>query len=648
MHVTTMRPESVERRRWWILGVLAFSVLVIVLDNSVLNVALPAIVRQLHASSSELQWMVDAYSLAFAGLLLTMGSLGDKYGRRPALQIGFVVFGVGSAISAIVGSSGQLIASRALMGVGAALIMPATLSIITNVFPADERPKAIAIWTATAGVAVALGPITGGFLLEHFYWGSIFLVNLPIVVVGLLAGLFLIPDSRDPRAPRLDWVGAILSIVGLCALLYAVIEAPTHGWTDATILTAFAIGGVVLTAFFAWEAHVEHPMLDLRFFANPRFSAASGAIAVTFFALFGAIFLLTQYLQFVLGLSALQTGVRLLASAVPVMLVSPLAPRLVARIGTKLTVAAGLATISVALVSFDGMGVTTGFGGVTWRLARPRRRHGPDHGSGDRVDHGLGPTRPGRRRLRGERHDPRARWCGRRRRDRQRLLVRVRIQDRGRPARAARSTVAGGRARSGPRWRSRPDCRALRVAPSPRSRGILRRRLPHRRARRRGHDRRRSRRGPRVPAVPTPPGRRRAPGRGVRRRAGARARGDGEPGVSRRRRPRPTRRARRRVSCARSSIVHDEGRGTVKQRRLGPFMVAPWTRSDATRGPNVFGPPTIAPTRSPAARRGRRQRGGIAREPGRFGRPARLRSSSRTLTNGSNQQTVTNTGGVSP
>ena len=166
MHVTTMRPESVERRRWWILGVLAFSVLVIVLDNSVLNVALPSIVRELHASSSELQWMVDAYSLAFAGLLLTMGSLGDKYGRRPALQIGFLVFGAGSAFSATVGSSEQLIATRALMGVGAALIMPATLSIITNVFPADERPKAIAIWTATAGVGVALGPITGGLLLS--------------------------------------------------------------------------------------------------------------------------------------------------------------------------------------------------------------------------------------------------------------------------------------------------------------------------------------------------------------------------------------------------------------------------------------------------------------------------------------------------
>ncbi|HEY3673813.1 MAG TPA: MFS transporter [Acidimicrobiia bacterium] len=369
MHIQRTQADSIERRRWWILGVLSFSVLVIVLDNSVLNVALPSIQRELHASSSDLQWMVDAYSLAFAGLLLTMGSLGDKYGRRPALQIGFVIFGLGSLLSAVATSSSQLIATRAVMGVGAALIMPATLSIITNVFPAKERPKAIAIWTATAGVGVALGPITGGLLLEQFYWGSIFLVNLPIVAFGLLAGVFLIPDSRDPHAPRLDWVGAILSIIGLSAVLYGVIEAPSNSWTDPTILAAFAIGAVALIAFFAWEAHVDHPMLDLHFWTNPRFSAASGAIAVTFFALFGAVFLLTQYLQFVLGLTALETGVRLLASAIPVMVVSPLAPRIVARIGTKLTVAAGLATITIAMVTFTSLDVTTDFFGVAWRLA---------------------------------------------------------------------------------------------------------------------------------------------------------------------------------------------------------------------------------------------------------------------------------------
>src|SRR5450755_4132037 len=324
-------------RRWAILGVLCLSLLVIVVDNSILNVALPTLVKTLHASNSQLQWMVDSYTLVFAGLLLTMGSVGDKYGRRPALQAGFLVFGAGSLLSALAGSADQLIASRAFMGIGGALIMPATLSIITNVFPAHERPKAIGVWAATAGVGVALGPLTGGFLLEHFYWGSIFLVNLPIVMFGVIAGIYLIPNSKDPNAPRLDLVGAALSIIWLSALLYAVIEAPTKGWTADSTLASFAIGGLVMAAFFAWERHVDHPMLDMGFWKNPRFSGASGAIAITFFAMFGSIFLLTQYLQFVLGYTPFQTGIRLLAFAIPMMVIAPFSPRVVDRIGTKLT-----------------------------------------------------------------------------------------------------------------------------------------------------------------------------------------------------------------------------------------------------------------------------------------------------------------------
>jgi EmrB/QacA subfamily drug resistance transporter len=358
-----------HERRWLILSVLCFSLLVIVLDNSILNVALPSIVRELHATNSQLQWMVDSYTLVFAGLLLTMGSIGDKYGRRPALQAGFAVFGVGSLLSALAGSPNQLIASRAFMGIGGALIMPATLSIITNVFSGTERPKAIGIWAATAGVGVALGPLTGGALLEHFYWGSIFLVNLPIVAVGLLAGVFLIPNSKDPRAPRLDVTGAVLSIAGLSSLLYAVIQAPNAGWTAPRILAFFAVGGVLLAAFFAWERRVDHPMLDVRFWHNPRFSAASGAIAITFFAMFGSIFLLTQYLQFVLGYSPLQTGVRLLAFAIPMMVISPLAPKLVERIGTKLTVALGLACNAAGLAALGNLGPTSSLPDLVWRMA---------------------------------------------------------------------------------------------------------------------------------------------------------------------------------------------------------------------------------------------------------------------------------------
>jgi EmrB/QacA subfamily drug resistance transporter len=360
--------EKAEQRRWWILGVLCFSLLVIVLDNSILNVAIPTIVRELDATNSDLQWIVDAYTIVFAGLLLTAGSLGDRYGRRPALQLGLTIFGVGSLSAALAANADQLIGARAFMGIGGAFIMPATLSIITNVFPAPERPKAIGVWAGTAGVAVALGPLTGGFLLEHFYWGSVFLVNLPVVTVGLLAGVFLIPDSKDPHPQRLDPVGALLSIVGLATLLYAIIEGPDLGWTDSTTLSAFAVGGVILATFFWWELRSDHPMLDLRFFKNPRFSVASGAIALTFFAMFGSIFLMTQYLQFVIGYTPLQTGVRMLAYAIPMMIVAPLSARFVVKLGAKVVVAGGMVTFVIGLLSSVGLEATSSYGAIAWRM----------------------------------------------------------------------------------------------------------------------------------------------------------------------------------------------------------------------------------------------------------------------------------------
>ena len=357
------------KRRWLILLVLNVSLLVIVVDNSILNVAIPSIVEQLGASTSQLQWIVDSYTLVFAGLLLTAGSLGDRFGRLPALQFGLAIFGLGSLLAALAGSSGELIAMRAFMGIGGAFIMPATLSIIANVFPAPERGKAIGVWAATAGVAIALGPLIGGFLLEHFYWGSVFLVNLPIVALGLLAGVFLIPNSKDPSAPRLDPVGAVASIIGLSLLLYAVIEAPTKGWTASSTLLAFGVGGVVAAFFFWWELHTDEPMLDLRFFKNARFSAGSGAISAVFFAMFGSIFVLTQYFQFVLGYSALQTGVRLLAWAIPTMIVAPLSAKVVERVGTKLTISGGLALVTVGLLLFTTVDETTAyFPGIMLRM----------------------------------------------------------------------------------------------------------------------------------------------------------------------------------------------------------------------------------------------------------------------------------------
>jgi EmrB/QacA subfamily drug resistance transporter len=365
--------DTVHQRRWWILAVLCLSLLIIVVDNSILNVALPTLARPesqggLDASTSQLQWMVDAYTLVFAGLLLTAGSLGDRFGRRGALQVGLAVFGLGSLLSAMASSPGQLIASRAVMGIGGAFIMPGTLSLITSVFEGKERGRAIAIWAGVAGLAVAVGPVTGGFLLEHFYWGSVFLVNLPIVAVALGAGVLIMPTSKDPTAPRLDLVGAALSITGLISLVYAFIEAPTEGWTDMKILGALGIAAVLLVGFFLWERHSSHPMLDLNFFKNPRFTSASASISVLFFAMFGVIFLLTQYFQFVLGYTPLEAGVRLLPLALTMMVVAPLSARIVERIGTKVVVGSGLFLAGLGVLSFVQLDVSTGYENIFWRL----------------------------------------------------------------------------------------------------------------------------------------------------------------------------------------------------------------------------------------------------------------------------------------
>jgi len=329
---------------------LCVSLMVIGLDNTILNVALPTLARSLHASTSQLQWIVDTYTIVFAGLLLTAGSLGDRFGRYKALALGLLIFGTGSALSAFSGSANVLIATRAFMGIGGAFIMPATLSIITNVFtdPA-ERGKAIGIWAGVSALGIGFGPVTGGFLLSHFWWGSVFLVNVPIVILGLVGGWFLIPDSRDPSAPRLDPGGALLSIVGLAAVLYGVIEAPTKGWGSTEIVGAFAFGVLVLAGFLYWELHSSSPMLDIHFFENPRFTAASGAITLTFFTLFGSLFLLTQYLQSVLNYSPLKAGAVLIPQAAVMMVVAPSSSGFVRRYGNKIVVSFGLALVAVTL-----------------------------------------------------------------------------------------------------------------------------------------------------------------------------------------------------------------------------------------------------------------------------------------------------------
>ena len=340
------------RLRWFTLAVLSLSLAIIGLDNTILNVAIPTLQREFDATASELQWMVDSYILVFAGLLLVMGSLGDRFGRKRALQLGLVLFAAASLTAAFSQTSGQLIALRALMGIGAALIMPSTLSIISDVFPREERGKAIGIWTAVAGLAIGMGPLIGGTLLEFFWWGSVFFVNVPVVAIALIAGRSLVPDSRDPEPSSLDLPGTALSIGMISAFVFAVIEAPERGWTDPLVLGAGVLSAILLTAFAVWELRNPHPMLDFGYFRNPRFSVGAGAIGIAFFALFGFIFGVTQYLQFVKGYSPLEAGAAIAPIAVGMVIGAGSSHRLVVGLGTAKVVAGGLTLLAALLALF--------------------------------------------------------------------------------------------------------------------------------------------------------------------------------------------------------------------------------------------------------------------------------------------------------
>lgn len=354
-------PETIHHRRWVILGVLCLSLVLVVINNSVLNVAIPTMVRALRAPFSQMQWIVDAYALVFGGLLLTAGTLGDRFGRKPALQIGLLVIGIFSGMSAFATQPEQLIATRALMGAGAAFVMPATLSILTNVFPPGERGKAIGIWAAFAGIGGAIGPIVGGWLLEHFWWGSIFLLNVPVIVAALVLAFFLVPNSKDPTHQSLDPVGAVLSIVTLGSLLFAIIEGPQEGWADPLILAGFAAFVVGATAFVWWELRADHPMLDVRLFKKPSMSVGVSSISMAFFAMFGMFFLLTQYLQFVQGYSPLAAGVRTLPLAFGLIVSSPNSDRFARRFGANKVVAAGLVLVTLGFVSLTLLQVDSAY-----------------------------------------------------------------------------------------------------------------------------------------------------------------------------------------------------------------------------------------------------------------------------------------------
>ncbi len=348
----TAAPPTSHERRWMMLPVLCLSVFLVVVDNTIVNVALPTLSRDLGASTTSLQWIVDAYSLAFSGLLLAGGGIGDRLGRKGVMQVGLVFFGIFSAAAAASHATGTLIAARALMGVAAAFIFPATLAILTTVFTDhSERQKALGIWGATSGIAVAFGPITGGALLEHFWYGSIFLVNVPIVVVTLIGSHLLIPKLEAEKRHRFDTRGVLISTAGVTLLVLAIIEGPQWGWASVGTLACFVAAAALLTVFALVELRTEKPLLDVRVFTIPRFSGGAVSIAVAFFCLFGFIFLVTQYFQFVKGYSALSAGVHTLPFAIVAAIVTPIAAVVALKVGSRLVVGIGLLLMGAGLVT---------------------------------------------------------------------------------------------------------------------------------------------------------------------------------------------------------------------------------------------------------------------------------------------------------
>src|SRR6266516_2269161 len=351
------------RRRWIILGVLITSLMADVVDNTVLNVALKnnaEPVAGLGASQSQLEWAINSYTLVFAGLLFTFGVVGDRVGRKRMLMVGLASFGLFSLITAYSHSPDQLVWARAAMGLAAAAVMPQTLSIISNVFDPAERPRAIGIWAVAVGIGIAIGPVVGGLLLAHFWWGSVFLINVPFCAASVAAIALLVPESKNPNPGRIDYVGVLASIAGLVLLVYGIIQGGDKGsWVHLDVLGP-ALGGLAILAFFAWyEARIRYPSLDVRLFRDARLSSAIGALSLVFFGMLGALFFLSFYLQSVRGYTPLKAGAFSLAFAVAQMLMAPRRTALVRRFGAKWVVASGLLLVTAALISYQLLNVAT-------------------------------------------------------------------------------------------------------------------------------------------------------------------------------------------------------------------------------------------------------------------------------------------------
>ena len=357
--------EQVEHpRRWAILAVLAFAVFVVSIDSTVLNVALPTLGRELKASTSALQWMVDAYSLTLAGFLLLAGSLSDRFGRKRLLVIGLLLFGAASLAAVFSQEAWQLIAARAVMGIGASAFMPGTLSILVHVFSEKSRPKAIGVWGAVTALGAVVGPLVGGALLQRFWWGSLYLVNVIVVGVAVLGAMVLVPESTDPAARRIDPLSTILSIVGVTGVVYSVIEEPTYGWHSTQVYVPLAAGALVLMLFLIRQVFAKHPMIDLKVAFSKRFLGASGTMAVLMFALTGSLFVLTQQLQLSLNYSPLLAGAAILPVAAALMVCSPLAPVVARLLGTKGAVAIALVILAAGYGYLAAFTQSQGYAGM--------------------------------------------------------------------------------------------------------------------------------------------------------------------------------------------------------------------------------------------------------------------------------------------
>jgi EmrB/QacA subfamily drug resistance transporter len=364
-----MDTQTIQRRRWAILGALVVGLLAIVIDNTVLNVALKTIadpVGGLGASQSQLEWAINSYTLVFAGLLFTFGVVGDRIGRKRMLMIGLVLFGLGSLISAYSHSPDQLIAARAVMGFGGAAVMPQTLSIISNVFEPHERARAIGIWAAAVGIGVAIGPVLGGVLLAHFWWGSVFLINVPVTVLGAAAAVALVPESRNPSPGRIDYLGVLASVVGLVLLVYGIVQGgDTGSWARAGVLIP-VIAGLAVLALFAWyETRISHPSLDVRLFRDRRLSASVAVIALLFFCMGGVYFFVSFYLQNVRGYSPLHAGLLAIPFAVGQFVTSPRSAGLVSRFGVRAVAGGGLLLNAAAIAGYAFLGTSS----PVWVLA---------------------------------------------------------------------------------------------------------------------------------------------------------------------------------------------------------------------------------------------------------------------------------------